>query len=336
MTPFETIPATNTPFVVKRFSALFWLVVQRFSALFSRRGKEDRAKALDYKRGARFWRPKKEDRAEALYYKPEERAKALDYKRQRGRLVAALAVGLLLLPGCRAGEDTWEQIEAGGVLRVGVDPTFPPFAAADGPETWGLDIDLARALAAELGLEPQFTYFGYDGLYDALATRQVDVLISALVVAPERTADVAYTDSYFDAGQVLIVPTGLAIAGEAGLDGHTLAVELGALGHVAAQAWQRRQPSLVVATYGSVDEALAAVADGAADAALVDGVGGRLYLRDHTDSSLLRLDPPVVSEPYAVAVRIGERTLHRRLNEALDGLARSGRLEEIADQWLGP
>ena len=249
------------------------------------------------------------------------------------RLVILL---LLLLPACRPGEDTWEQIEAGGVLRIGVDPTFPPFAAAEAAEAWGLDIDLGRALAAELGLEPQFTYFGYDGLYDALATRQVDVLISALVVAPERTADVAYTDSYFDAGQVLIVPDGSAITGEADLSDRTLAVELGALGHVAAQSWQRRRPELVVMTHGSVDEALAAVAGGAADAALVDGVGGRLYLREYTESGLVRLDPPIVPEPYAMAVRIGERTLHRRLNEALDGLARSGRLEEITHEWLGP
>ena len=306
MMPSKTIPATSTPFIVERFSALLRLVVERFSALFLPSSLEDRAEALDYKRQQWVW------------------------------LVAALAIGLLFLSACRPGEDTWEQIEAGGVLRIGVDPTFPPFAAAEGAETWGFDIDLARALAAEMGLEPQFTYFGYDGLYDALATRQVDVLISALVVAPERTADVAYTDSYFDAGQVLIVPAGSAISGENDLNGRTLAVELGALGHVAAQEWQRRRPELVVATYGSVDEALAAVADIAADSALVDGVGGRLYLRDHEASGLTRINPPVVPEPYAMAVRIGERTLHRRLNEALTELERSGRLEEIAHQWLGP
>ena len=252
------------------------------------------------------------------------------------RVLSIVFLLLSFLTACRPGEDTWGQIESSGVLRIGVDPTFPPFAAAEEAEAWGLDIDLARALAAELGLKPQFTYFGYDGLYDALGTRQVDVLISALVIAPERTADVAYTNSYFDAGQVLVVPDGSPIMDEADLDGRTLAVELGALGHVAAQAWQRSQPGVVVATYGSVDEALAAVAEGTADAALVDGVSGRLYLGEHADSGLLRLDPPIIPEPYAMAVRIGERTLHRHLNEALDGLARSGRLEEITHEWLGP
>ncbi|MBP8950134.1 MAG: transporter substrate-binding domain-containing protein, partial [Candidatus Promineofilum sp.] len=154
------------------------------------------------------------------------------------RWLALIIAALLCLTGCAAGNDTWPQIEGSGVLRIGVDPTFPPFATADGADAQGLDIDLARALADELGLEAQFTYFGYDGLYDALATGQVDVLISALVVAPERTADVAYSDAYFDAGQVLIVPQASAVAGMADLDGRTVAVELGALGHVEAQAWQ--------------------------------------------------------------------------------------------------
>ena len=252
------------------------------------------------------------------------------------RWLALIIAALLCLTGCAAGNDTWPQIEGSGVLRIGVDPTFPPFATADGADAQGLDIDLARALADELGLEAQFTYFGYDGLYDALATGQVDVLISALVVAPERTADVAYSDAYFDAGQVLIVPQGSAVAGMADLDGRTVAVELGALGHVEAQAWQRRQPRLTVAMHGSVDEALAAVATGTADAALVDSVGGRLYLRNHADSGLMRLDRPVTSEPYAIAVRIGDRTLQTRLNETLAKLERSGRLEAIITQWLGP
>ena len=245
-------------------------------------------------------------------------------------------VALLLLAGCRANEDTWPQIESAGVLRVGLDPTFPPFAAADGAEAWGLDVDLARALAAELGLEAQFTYFGYDGLYDALTTGQVDVLVSALVVAPERTQDVAYTTAYFDAGQVLVVPTNSAAGGMADLDGQSLAVELGALGHVEARAWQERLAALTVATFGSADEVLAAVAAGSVDAALVDSVSARLYLRDHADSGLMRLDPPAVSEPYAAAVRIGDRTLLRRLDDALAALERSGQLEDMTRRWLGP
>ena len=77
-------------------------------------------------------------------------------------------------------------------MRVGIDPTYPPFALADDAGLRGIDVDFAQALAEELGLEAQFTYFGYDGLYDALTTGQVDVLISALVILPEKTKHIAY------------------------------------------------------------------------------------------------------------------------------------------------
>ncbi len=250
------------------------------------------------------------------------------------RLVCVLGGLLLLLAGCGSGEDTWARIEASGVLRVGVDPTFPPFALAEGADVRGIDVDLARALADEMGLEAQFTYFGYDGLYDALTTGQVDALISALVVVPDRTADVAYTGSYYDAGQFLIAPAGSDLTGMADLDGRALAVELGALGHVEALEWQRRLPGLSVITYGSVDEALAAVAAGEAAAALVDSVSGRLYLRDHPTPPLALLAEPVTSEPYAIAVRIGDRTLHRELSAALAALEANGELERIVARWL--
>lgn len=247
--------------------------------------------------------------------------------------------GLVFLAGCGREGDTWESIAESGVLRIGVDPTFPPFALAEGAAVEGLDIDLGRALAEEMGLEARFTYFGYDGLYDALATGQVDVLISALVIAPERTKDVAYTDAYFDAGQFLVVREGLTdVAGMAELAGRTVAVELGALGHVAALERQARLDSLAVQTYGSADEALAAVAAGEADAALVDSVSGLLFLRDHAGDSprLTMLREPVASELYAAATRIEDRTLQRELDVALNRIFNSGQMGTILKRWLGP
>jgi ABC-type amino acid transport substrate-binding protein len=109
--------------------------------------------------------------------------------------------------GCATADDSWERVQTAGVLRVGLDPTYPPFEVDDGSGNLvGLDVDLAKAIADDLGLEVQFVYFGYDGLYDALATEQVDVLISALVIIPERTRDFSYSEPYFNAGEILIVP----------------------------------------------------------------------------------------------------------------------------------
>ncbi|MCA9968989.1 MAG: amino acid ABC transporter substrate-binding protein [Anaerolineales bacterium] len=243
---------------------------------------------------------------------------------------------LLLLAAACGGGSTWQQVQARGTLRVGLDPTYPPFELADGIPLEGLDVDLARALAADLGLTAEFTHYGYDGLYDALLTEQVDVLISALVIAPERTADFAYSEPYFNAGQVLILPADAAgIGGMADLDGRSLAVELGAQGHLVATEWARRLPALAVLPHDTPDAALAAVAAGQADAALVDAVSGRLYLKAHPAAALRRLPEPITVEPYAIVVRAPDQALLRELNASLARLQASGELARITDDWLG-
>jgi polar amino acid transport system substrate-binding protein len=219
------------------------------------------------------------------------------------------------------------------VLRVGLDPTYPPFETADDGELRGLDVDLARAIAAELGLEAQFVYFGYDGLYDALLSNQVDVLISALVIAPERTRDFAYSVPYFNAGLVLVTRDERdAPQMMEEMDGRTLAVELGSQGHVEATTWERRLEGLVVRPYNSPDEALAAVANGEAEAALVDQVSGRLFRPQQPD--LVIAGEPITDESYAVVVRAEETILLDKVNEALVSLRERGELEGIVGRWL--
>src|SRR5690606_32766162 len=114
-----------------------------------------------------------------------------------------------------------------------------------------------------------------------------------------------------------------------------LAVELGALGHVTALEWQRELGDLAVETFATVEEAIDAVGHGAADTALVDGVGGRLYLRERPpDVPPMRVTAvPTAAEPYVVAVRIEDRMLLEELNAALERLANSGELAAIIDGY---
>ncbi len=254
------------------------------------------------------------------------------------RLANSLVVLLLLLilpAACQSEEGAWPRIEREGVLRVGLDPTFPPFEVTREQGVEGVDVDLAHALADEMGLEVAFVYFGYDGLYDALDTEQVDVLISALVIVPGRTRDFAYSEPYFNAGEILVVPSGSPVVEMADLNGRRLAVELGAQGHVEATQWAKRLPGLTVIPFTGADEALTTVAEGEADAALVDGVSGRLYLKERPDSGLAHTEEPVTVEPYAMVVRIEDEVLLGRLDDALRSLKSSGELDKLIAGWLG-
>ncbi len=235
--------------------------------------------------------------------------------------------------GCRPDDDSLLRIQESGRIRIGLDPTFPPFESADGQPLEGFDVDLAEALATKLNVQPEFVYFGYDGLYDALATGQVDVLISALVIQPERTRDFAYSEPYFDAGQVLVVPAGSSLQSLEDMRGRRLAVELGAQGHVTALEWNEAGAEIVIAPANSAEEAVRAVERSEVEAALVDNISGSLIVTE--TPALWVIEQPVTSEPFAMVVRIEDKALLQAMNDALRELAANGQLNQIRMRWLG-
>jgi len=248
---------------------------------------------------------------------------------------AVLLGCVLSLVACSGRPDTLQEIQDRGELYIGLDPSYPPFEAlAPDGELYGLDVDLGRELADRLAVGSHFVLIGYDGLYDALQVGQVDLLISALVVEPGRMDDVAYSTVYFDAGLVLVVPAGDEgdIDGMGDLGGQTLGVEYATEGDVEARRWARRLGDLSVLPLTTAGEAMAAVGSGAADAALVDGISGRLYVREHPDLTLV--PEPVTSAPYAVAVRADDRSLLRAVDAALEAMAADGALETILSRFF--
>ncbi len=242
---------------------------------------------------------------------------------------------LFLLVACQKEDASWERIQQTGILRVGLDPTYPPFAVADENGVYGLDVDLANAIAQQHGLQTEFVLFGYDGLYDALATGQVDILISALVIVPEKTKDFAYSDPYFNAGELLIVPQEeMEVKGMGDLNGRILAVELGALGHVEASTWAKSVPNLTIQPYPTADEALTAVSQGKADAVLIDAISGRLYIKENPQLKII--DPPITVEPFAIVTRIEEEQLLKEINATLKNLQENGQFATLTAKWLIP
>ena len=273
----------------------------------------------------------------------------------------------IVLAACARSDDTWDRVRETGVLRVGMDASFPPFEtiAADGTLV-GFDVDLARELGRRLGpalpvpsaaegsevegIEVQFVAnLPYDGLYDALAVGRVDAVISALVVNPDRMADFVYSTPYFDAGQVLVVsenPDRFSetcqgyIEGMADLNGCTLAVEFGTQGDLEARKWARRLSGLTVVPCQTAADALAAVMAGEADAALVDHVSALVVIKTLGVSEnpkgyrLLIVGEPVVEEPYAVAMRRDSQHLLRAINETLAEMEADGTLKMLVVRWL--
>lgn len=244
--------------------------------------------------------------------------------------VACMA--LIMPTACRVQQSTWERVQAEGVLHFGLDPTYPPFEFTDGNMLQGIDVDLAEALASELGVGSDFSHFGYDGLYDALLTKQVDVLISALVADPARTKDFSFSEGYINGGLVLVSRSEAPFSELSELTNTIVAVELGAEGHVQATTWQRKVPDLTIDTQVSSEEALAAVHNGQADVAIVDNITARLYSGSHSRAGLNIAS--ITYEPYVLVVRSDDDKLLAEIDRSLASLRESGRIDAILDRWL--
>jgi polar amino acid transport system substrate-binding protein len=226
----------------------------------------------------------------------------------------------------------WMRVQDNGLLRVGMDTSYPPFSALVDGAPVGLDVDLALEIARRLDVRMQIVPLGIDGLYDALITGHVDALITALVFDPARLGDVRYTRPYLDAGQVIVSHGGLSDMES--LEGMTVAVEYGSAGDELARRWTRRLSALTVARHMEPDAALEAVIRGEADAALVDHVSARLFRRAHPDSGLVIAPDSALPDPYVIAVALPGRVLVAALDAALAAMESDGTLAALIARWL--
>ncbi len=260
--------------------------------------------------------------------------------RRKISILHLVTVGLLIAlsaasTGCKEKDQVWEQAVERGVLRVGMDAAYPPFENVDeNGQIAGFDVDLARLIGERLGLEIEIVNISYDGLYDALYTEQVDILVSALVPAYMYEHKANFSVPYFNAGEMLVVPVGSPIQSMDDLAGHRLAVEYGSGGDVEARKWERRVADLAIDRYDDPDSALAAVIDGEADAALVDGITAQLGVGAHEELSIA--DTVVDDALFAVAVSPDSLVLLDEINRVLYELLGDGSIDRLIEKWFGP
>ena len=251
-------------------------------------------------------------------------------------LVAAGLGGLELL---RPEEDEfWARIQSRGEFVVATDASYEPFSVVDANgDLFGFDIDLAEAIGRHWGVRVAFENITYDALLAALVAGRDDAVISAFVPQPERAREVAYTQPYFVGGTVAVILAagGEPLAGEpmAWAAGKRLAVEYGAGGDALARQWARRVAGVEVLPHATAGEALLAVAEGRADAALVDVISAYNFMLGRTEVRLA--GPPLEPEPYVIAVSVDAPLLRQQLEQALDALEADGTLPALRVKWFG-
>ena len=104
-----------------------------------------------------------------------------------------------------AGEQL-AKIQDEGVLKVGIEGTYPPFTYHDDDDNLtGFDVELARAIAEKLGVEAEFTESAWDSLLTAIDTDRIDTVINAVSITEERSLKYDFSNPYLFVGRNIIV-----------------------------------------------------------------------------------------------------------------------------------
>lgn len=218
------------------------------------------------------------------------------------------------------------------VLRVGLDPTYPPFEMRDAAgNLTGVSIDLAQAIGNHLDKKVEFVPMDFQGLLPALQTGKIDLIISSMTATDERAKQVAFSTPYVENGLCLLVPASSTLTGIEGLDvpGKTVVVRTGTTGHLYAVK-NIRQAKVIPQ---ELSEACAnEVINGNVDAFLYDQLSVLEYAARHPDK-VKALARPFQKEPWAVAMRKSDTALLEKVNGALTALNTSGPLLEAFDKY---
>jgi polar amino acid transport system substrate-binding protein len=144
-------------------------------------------------------------------------------------IAAAAVISLLTLP-VQAGTPAPERIAKNGKIVFCTDISFPPFEYFD-PQTnepAGFDIDIGKALAAEMGVKSEHKNIAFDGLIPALQAGQCDAILSGLFDKPARREVLDFVN-YAYVGNAVIVKADSPLKFDALTDvsGKAVAVESG-------------------------------------------------------------------------------------------------------------
>jgi His/Glu/Gln/Arg/opine family amino acid ABC transporter permease subunit len=223
-----------------------------------------------------------------------------------------------------------ERVRSAGRLRVGIDATYPPFGIAEGGEFSGFDVDIATAVARELGVRAELVNASFDGVFPALQNASFDVVISAVTITPERSATLLFSDPYIAAGQQIVVRNDSPIAGPDNLDGRTVGVQI----NTTAQFAMEKRAGVTIAKYNTIDLALLDLQNGRIDAVASDGPVLRYMVR----SSFQGLKPvgdEYTDEQFGIVLARGSDDLRRAVNAALWRVQDGGEYAKIYAKWFG-
>lgn len=251
----------------------------------------------------------------------------------------ALLSTIIFLVGCGADEDDSNTSGAEGEsddvkkLVVGTDATYAPMEYMDEKgNIVGIDVDIVNAIAEAAGFEVEYKNYGWEPLFPAVDNGEVDFAMSSITIDDKRKESYDFTDPYFMANQLILVPEDSDITSFADLMGKRVSAQINTTGHlVTAELLGNTNKDILAAE--TTPLAITEMINGNADATVADNSVILEYQMNNPDAKLKTIeDEGFDKEYYGLMVKKGNDEVLKLLNKGIQKIKENGKLKEITDQ----
>ena len=242
------------------------------------------------------------------------------------KLIAAALTGAMAAAFCVPA-----MAEEDGKLVMATNATFPPYEYYDADkQIVGIDVEVAGLIAEKLGLELEVSDMEFDSIIAAVKQGKADIGMAGITITEERKKNVAFSDTYTKATQMIIVQEGSAIASPDDLKDVKIGVQTGTTGDLYVS--DLSEDGVEVTQFSKGIDAVIALTQGKVDAVVIDGEPAKVFVEGN--EGLVLLDEAFTEEEYAIAVAPENEELLEQINTALAELEESGELQAVVDKYI--
>lgn len=248
--------------------------------------------------------------------------------------IIATVLALMLFGCCLTGcgeSDTGNEFNLveSGKLIMSTNAEFPPYEMTDDNGGFiGIDIEIAQAIAQELGLELVIDDMGFDAAMLAVQNGQSDICMAGLTVDEDRLKVMDFSTSYATGKQVIIVKDGSDVTLD-NLGEKLIGTQKATTSNIyCADDYGEDH----VVAYDSSITAVQALLNGQVDCVVVDSAPAEELVK--ANPGLKILETEYVTENYAIAVDKGNTALLEAVNQALAKLIENGTVQGIIDKYI--
>ena len=245
------------------------------------------------------------------------------FKYAKGLAVAAVTLGALSAMSAQAES-----------LRIGTEGAYPPFNFVDSAgKLQGFDVDIAKALCAEMKADCTFVKQDWDGIIPALKGKKFDAIVASMSITDERKKAVDFSERYYTNKLQFVGKKGMTLdVSAAALKGKTVGSQRAT---ISGDWLTKNRPGADIKLYDTQENAYLDLAAGRLDGVLADALVNYEWVKSDAGKAFeFKGDPVFDGDLIGIAVRKGDSALVGKLNKAIAAIVANGTYAKINAKYF--